>query len=291
MKKNNIQFVELNKNNNKVLLLSDIESRLNILNFENNIDSNFQNNFIENVFLLKIKEGDFQLSLDILEKNIVKNSESILLESGFLIENSKLRSRLVHLNHDDPQEMRIGIILSNREDRQKYNQNVLRGISAFFSSTAVQGVHYKIEIEEANSDEGSLSTAALNLIFDKHIHTLIVTEGFKDIKDLNYLVDMFSIPTIFPEKNNEMILSSKKDLNYLKIISENGRFKNSFEELLNSDLKTLRIESKIFDAFILLRNMQYLANGSQNAQINKIMKDGNWKIDGVSIYEGFGSVR
>ena len=88
-----------------------------------------------------------------------------------------------------------------------------------------------------------------------------------------------------------MILSSKKDLNYLKIISENGRFKNSFEELLNSDLKTLRIESKIFDAFILLRNMQYLANGSQNAQINKIMKDGNWKIDGVSIYEGFGSVR
>ena len=238
-----------------------------------------------------MKEGDFQLSLDILEKNIVKNSESILLESGFLIENSKLRSRLVHLNHDDPQEMRIGIILSNREDRQKYNQNVLRGISAFFSSTAVQGVHYKIEIEEANSDEGSLSTAALNLIFDKHIHTLIVTEGFKDIKDLNYLVDMFSIPTIFPEKNNEMILSSKKDLNYLKIISENGRFKNSFEELLNSDLKTLRIESKIFDAFILLRNMQYLANGSQNAQINKIMKDGNWKIDGVSIYEGFGSVR
>ena len=129
------------------------------------------------------------------------------------------------------------------------------------------------------------------IIFEKHIHTLIVTEGFKDIKDLNYLVDMFSIPTIFPEKNNEMILSSKKDLNYLKIISENGRFKNSFEELLNSDLKTLRIESKIFDAFILLRNMQYLANGSQNAQINKIMKDGNWKIDGVSIYEGFGNIR
>ncbi len=291
MKKNNIQSVDLNKNNNKVLLLSDIESRLNILNFENNIDSNFQNNFIENVFLLKMKEGDFQLSLDILEKNIVKNPESILLESGFLIENSKLRSRLVHLNHDDPQEMRIGIILSNREDRQKYNQNVLRGISAFFSSTAVQGVRYKIEIEEANSDEGSLSAAALNLIFEKHIHTLIVTEGFKDIKDLNYLVDMFSIPTIFPEKNNEMILSSKKDLNYLKIISENGRFKNSFEELLNSDFKTLRIESKIFDAFILLRNMQYLANGSQNAQLNKIMKDGNWKIDGVSIYEGFASVR
>ncbi len=291
MKKNNIQSVDLNKNTNKIILLSDIESRLNILNFENNLDSNFQNNFIENVFLLKMKEGEFQLSLDILEKNIVKNPESILLESGFLIENSKLRSRLVHLNHDDPQEMRIGLILSNREDRQKYNQNVLRAISAFFSSTAVQGVHYKIEIEEANSDEGSLSTAALNLIFDKHIHTLIVAEGFKGLKDLNYLVDMFSIPTIFPEKNNEMILSSKKDLNYLKIISENGRFKNSFEELLNSDLKTLGVESKIFDAFILLRNLQYLANGSQNAQINKIMKDGNWKIDGVSIYEGFGSVR
>lgn len=290
MKKNNIQSLEINKNSSKLLLINDIEARLSILNFENNMDSNFQNNFIENVFLLKMKEGDLQLSLDILEKNIIKNPESILLESGLLIDNSKIRSRLVHLNHDDPQDMRIGIILANRIDRQKFNQNVLRAVSAFLSSTAARGVHYTIQIEETNSDEGSLSLAGLNLIFDKHIHAIIVPEGFKSSKDLNYLGEIFSIPVLFPNKNNESI-SSLSDLNSLKMVSEKGRFKNSFEEMLESNINVLEIESKIFDAFILLRNIQYLANGSQSAQLGKVIKEGNWKIDGVSIYEGFNKIK
>jgi len=75
------------------------------------------------------------------------------------------------------------------------------------------------------------------------------------------------------------------------MISEKGRFKNIFEDFLHAKSNNLGIESKIFDAFILLRNMQYLANGSQSAQLEKVMLEGNWKIDGVSVYEGFGGVR
>ncbi len=293
MKKENIQSVEINKFTNKKILLSDIESRLSILNFENHMDSEFQGNYIENVFLLKMKEGDYQLSLDILEKNIIKNQGSMILGSGFWVSNSRLRSRLVHFIHDDPQEMRVGVLLANRKDRQKYNQNVLRSISAFLSSTAVHGVHYFIDIEESNSDEGSLSQAALKLIFDKHVHAIIVAEGFNSKHDLIALTNLFSVPVLFPDQTSENISSQKelKSINSLKMISEKGSFKNTFEEILHAKLSSLTIESKIFDAFIVLRNMQYLANGSQSAQLEKIMMEGNWKINGVSIYEGFGGLK
>jgi hypothetical protein len=293
MKKENIQSVEINKYTNKIISFSDIESRLSILNFENNMDSGFQNNYIENVFLLKMREGNYQLSLDILEKNLVKNQGSIILDSGFFISNSKLRSRLVHLTHDDPQEMRVGILLANREDRQKYNQNVLRSISAFLTSTAVRGVHYFINIEESNNDEGSLSQAALKLIFDKHVHSIIVAEGFYNQSDLIALANIFSVPVLLPDQNSENISNQKelKSMNSLKVISEKGSFKNTFEEILDAKINSLSIESKIFDAFIILRNMQYLANGSQSAQLEKVIMEGNWKIDGISVYEGFGKIR
>lgn len=293
MKKENFQSVEINKYTNRSITFSDIETRLSILNFENNMDSGLQNDFIENVFLLKIREGDYQLALEILEKNLLKNQESIVLDSGFLISNSRLRSRLVRLTHDDPQEMRVGVLLANRPDRQKYNQNVLRSISAFLSSTAARGVHYFIQIEESNSDEGSLSQAALKLIFDKHVHSMIVAEGFYDHGDLIALANLFSVPVLFPDQTSENISNQKelKSMNSLKMISEKGSFKNTFEEILRAKVNSLGIESKIFDAFILLRNIQYLANGSQSAQLEKIMREGNWKVDGVSIYEGFGGVK
>lgn len=289
MRKNNIQYVEINKYTNNKISISDIESRISVLNFENNMDSEFPNNYIENVFLLKMKEGNYQFSLDILEKNLLKNQESILLDSGFLISNSQLRSRLVHLTHDDPQEMRVGVLLANREDRQKYNQNVLRSISAFLSSTAARGVHYVINIEESNKDEGSLSQSALKLIFDKHVHSIIVTEGFSNQNDLIFLANLFAIPVLLPNQTSENVSNQKelKSMNSLKIISEQGRFKSTFEKILHAKVNSLGIESKIFDAFILLRNMQYLANGSQSAQLEKLISEGNWKIDGVSVYEGF----
>ena len=293
MKKENIQSVEVNKYTNKKISISDIETRISILNFDNNMDSEFQNSFIENVFLLKMREGDYQLSLDILEKNLLKNPRSIILDSGLYVSNLRLRSRLVQLLHDDPQEMRVGILLANREDRQKYNQNVLRSISAFLSSTASKGVHYVIDIEESNNDEGSLSQAALKLIFDKHVHSIIVAEGFYNQIDLISLANFFSVPVLFPDQTSENVSNQKdfKTINSLKIISEKGSFKDAFEEILQAKVNSLGIESKIFDAFILLRNMQYLANGSQSAQLEKVIMEGNWKVDGISIYEGFGAIR
>ncbi|APJ04882.1 hypothetical protein AXG55_13660 [Silvanigrella aquatica] len=293
MKKENMQEVEINKYANKNITISDIEERLSILNFESNVNSGFPENYVENVFLLKMKEGDNQQALDILEKNLLKNEDSIILNSGLFIVNSQLRSRLIKLNHDDPKEMRVGLILANKPDRQKYNQNVLRSISAFLSSPAAQGVSYFIDIMEANTNEGSLSQAAEKLIFEKHVHTILVMEGFKYQNDLTYLAKIFSIPVFFLNQNSEKISYSKdlKSMDSLKFISNNGKFKNLFENILEGKLNQLGLESKVFDIFILLRNMQYLANGSQSAQLEKIIREGNWKIDGVSIYEGFGGLR
>ena len=293
MKKENFQHVEINKYTNKKISISDIEARLSVLNFESNMDSSFQGNYIENVFLLKLKQGNYQLALDILEKNIIQNQESIILDSGFFISNSRLRSRLVHLNNDDPQEMRVGVLLANKENREQYNQNILRSISAFLSSTAAKGVHYVIHIQEANSNEGSLSQAALKLIFDNHVHSIIVTEGFRNHNDLVYLANIFAIPLLCPDKVSQNILNQKdlKFMNSLKVVSEKGSFKNAFEEMLNTRIEKLGIESKVFDAFILLRNMQYLTNGSQSAQLEKAIIEGNWKIDGISIYEGFRNLK
>lgn len=293
MKKENFQLIELNKYVNKNISLFDVTTRMSILSFDDTISSTFQDNYIENVFLSKFKEGNYQYALEILEKNIVKNSENIVLNTGLLINNSLLRSRLVRLIHDNPQEMRIGILLANKENRQEYNQNALRGVSAFLSSSAANGVNYTIKIFEVNKDGGSLSQQGLKLIFEDHVHSLIVTEGFSDLSDLLSLASLFSIPVILPEQQTENIFANNelKDISSLKMVSDKGRFKKTFEGLLQGRTETLKLEAKIFDALILLRNSQYLANGSQSAQLEKIIREGHWKVDGIAVYEGLEIVK
>jgi hypothetical protein len=172
--------------------------------------------------------------------------------------------------------MRIGLILANKKDRQIYNQNFLRSISAFVNSSASQDVTYSFYIEEAKQDEGSLSLAASSLIFDKKVHAIIVSEGFNNNNDLISLSNFFSFPVIYVDKN---------DINPLKKISNNGSFKEVFEFSLNAKLKNLTLESSVFDALIFLRNLHFLAGGSQSSELTKAMKKGNWNIDGISIYE------
>lgn len=293
MKKENLNKIQINNYSNYTIIQSDIIERLSMLNFDNNMDNNFQNNFIENALLINIRAGNYEKSLDIIEKNIFKNAENFILSDSFEVNKIQLRSRLLKLINDNPQEMRVGIVLANRNDRQEYNQNFLRGISAFLASSAAIGVHYTVEIEEANRDEGSLSEAAIKLIFNKNVHVLVIAEGFNEQDDLVNLANLFSIPLVFPRKNSENIFSQKyaNDINSLNMISENGNFRNSFEKILNAKIDNLSIEAKVFDAFILFRNLQYIANGSQSAQLEKIITNDNWKINGVSIYEGIRNIK
>lgn len=285
MKKNNYQTVELSKVNNNGLSFIDVEARLSVLNFENNMENNFQSNFIESVLLAKIKDGDFQQALEILEKNIIKNQDSILINSGISISNDQIRARLLRLESDSPQEMRIGILLPNIKDRQKNNQNVLRAVSVFLASPAANGVKYQFYVEECNIDEGSLSTAAAKLIFDNYVQALIIPEGFHNKNDLNYLSQMFAIPVIYSEQNL-IYNSTYNNFNSIQLISANGKFRDFFEDILSKDRNSEKIEEKIFDALILLRNAQYLANSSQNTELEKVIRSGHWKIEGVSAYEG-----
>ncbi|RDB35173.1 MAG: hypothetical protein DCC88_11560 [Spirobacillus cienkowskii] len=278
MKNHNFEYVEIDKFLSQKVSLHDLETRLIVLNHEKNIDSEFDNNYIENVFLLKIKNGDYQSALDILEKNLIKNEDSIIFDSGMYIKNSSLRGRLIHLINDNPLEMRIGIILANKKDRQIYNQNILRSISAFVNSSASQDVSYSFYIEEAKQDEGSLSLVGSSLIFDKKVHAIIASGDFKNNNDLISLSNFFSFPVIYIDKN---------DINPLKKISNNGSFKDVFEFNLNGKLKNLILESSVFDALIFLRNLHFLAGRAQSSELVKAMKKGNWNIDGISIYESF----
>lgn len=283
MKKNNMQFIEPLKINNKKLTIEDAEGRLSILNFESNMGNYFQGTFIENVLLTKMKEGDFQIALNILEKNIIKNNDNILINNGINISNNKIRSRLIHLINDQPFEMRIGIILPNHKDRQKSNQDILRAISVFLASPAVNGVKYELFIAETNTDEGSLSVGAIKMIFDNYVHALIIPEGFKARNELLNFGQFFSMPIIFSEENLSYF-SDLKNYNSIKMTSEKGRFRDYFEKSIVNMSKN-KIEEKIFDAFILLRNMHYLANSSQNTELDKIIRSGRWKIEGASAYE------
>ncbi|KAB8031081.1 hypothetical protein [Fluviispira multicolorata] len=297
MKKQNYQYISLNKEETKKISLFDIESRLSVLNFDENISSEFSNDYVANVFISKMKEGDHSTALEILEKKSSQNAESITFDSGINIKNSLLRSRLVQLLHDNPQEMRIGVILANGEKKQQYNQNFLRGISSFLSSTATNGVNYKIYIEETKNDGGHLSSKAFDHIFKNYVHALIIGDGFYNNEDLKKLSRLFSIPIIFPNDNKinnkdiSSLSSELKEMNSIKMVSENGKFKNYFESSLQEKIQNLSIESKVFDSLILIRNMQFLANGSQSAELEKIMHETNWKINGIAIYENYNSLK
>ena len=140
-------------------------------------------------------------------------------------------------------------------------------------------------MEECNIDEGSLSTAAVKLIFDNYVQALIIPEGFHNKNDLNYLSQMFAIPVIYSEQNL-IYNSTYNNFNSIQLISANGKFRDFFEDILSKDRKSEKIEEKIFDALILLRNAQYLANSSQNTELEKVIRSGHWKIEGVSAYEG-----
>ncbi len=293
MKKNNFQTVSLNKEDTKKLTLFDVEARLSVLNFDENISSEFSNDFVANVFLTKIKDGDYATALDILEKNIVKSSDSLTFFSGISISNSAIRNRLVHLINDNPQEMRIGIILEKSKKNQKYKQNFLRGVSAFLSSTAVSGVTYKFYIAESKNDGGRLSGEAFELIFNKHIHTLLIGDGFDDVSDLSKLTKLFSIPLLIPSDKKEFLAVSRNinDLSSIKRLSEKGKFNDYFANALQENINNLSTESQVFDSLILIRNMQFLANGSQSAEIDKMLKDANWKVNGIAVYENSNPIK
>ncbi len=293
MKKNNFQTVSLDKEDTKKLTLFDVEARLSVLNFDENIASEFSNDFVANVFLTKIKDGDYSTALEILEKNIVKNSDSLTLLSGISINNSAIRNRLVHLINDNPQEMRIGIILEKSRKNQKYKQNFLRGVSAFLSSSAISGVSYEFYIVESKNDGGRLSGEAYELIFKKHIHTLLIGEGFEDLSELSKLTKLFSIPLLIPSDKKEFLVVSRdsNDLSSIKRLSEKGKFNDYFEKILQENIKNLSTESQVFDSIILIRNMQFLANGSQSAQIDKMLKDAYWKVNGIAVYENSNPIK
>ncbi|WGL61211.1 hypothetical protein QEJ31_06350 [Pigmentibacter sp. JX0631] len=286
MKKNNFIEVNMLNTSNKRIKVEDIESRLSVLNFDKNIDNEFQANFIENVLLAKIKEGDLQLALNILEKNIISNRDSLLLNFGINLSNDKIRTRIIKLISDDPLEMRIGIILPINKNRQESNQNILRSISSFLASPAVNGVKYNIIPIESNLDEGSLSEAAEKLIFRDLVHSIIVPESFKDKNDLNYLANIFSIPVIYTGKNLSFSSSNNSSFNSIKYISKNGKFRDYFEDLIKPKDNDYNEEEKIFDALIILRNIHYLANSSQNFELDKVIHSGHWKVEGISSYEG-----
>ncbi|BBH54451.1 hypothetical protein [Fluviispira sanaruensis] len=293
MKKNNFQTVSLDKEDTKKLTLFDVEARLSVLNFDENIASEFSNDFVANVFLTKIKDGDYSTALEILEKNIVKNSDSLTLLSGISINNSAIRNRLVHLINDNPQEMRIGIILEKSRKNQKYKQNFLRGVAAFLSSSAISGVSYEFYIVESKNDGGRLSGEAYELIFKKHIHTLLIGEGFEDLSELSKLTKLFSIPLLIPSDKKEFLVVSRdsNDLSSIKRLSEKGKFNDYFEKILQENIKNLSTESQVFDSLILIRNMQFLANGSQSAQIDKMLKDAYWKVNGIAVYENSNPIK
>ena len=270
---------------NKRIKLEDIESRLSVLNFDKNIDNEFQTSFIENVLLTKIKEGDLHLALNILEKNIISNKDSLLINLGINLSNDKIRTRIIKLISDDPLEMRIGIILPLTKNRQESNQNILRSISSFLASPAVNGVKYNIIPIESNLDEGSLSEAAEKLIFRDLVHSIIVPDNYSGKNDLNYLANIFSIPVIYTGKNL-YFSNSDSSFNSIKFISKNGKFRDYFEDILKPKDNDFELEEKIFDALIILRNIHYLANSSQNFELDKVIHSGHWKVEGISTYEG-----
>ncbi|WP_158998593.1 hypothetical protein [Pigmentibacter ruber] len=285
MKKNNFQEINILNNSNRSIKIEDIESRLSVLNFDSNIEDEFQSSFIENVLLAKIKDGDLPVALELLEKNIIANKDSLLVNFGLNISNDKIRTRIIKLISDDPLEMRVGIILPLSKNRQESNQNILRSVSSFLASPAVIGVKYNIFITEANLDEGSLSEAAEKLIFNDLVHSIIVPDGFKNKNDLNYLANIFSIPVIYTEKNLSFS-SSNSNFNSIKFISQTGKFRDYFEDIIKPKDSDFNLEEKIFDALIILRNIHYLANTSQNFELDKIIHSGHWKVEGISTYEG-----
>ena len=86
MIKDNIKDIVFEKIGNKKISLFDIDERLSILQFNSKIDSSFDKNYVSQVFLNRVKEGEYALALNILDKKIIANPEMISLDLGILLE-------------------------------------------------------------------------------------------------------------------------------------------------------------------------------------------------------------
>ncbi len=109
------------------------------------------------------------------ELNSLQNSGTSqpFSEIGLNLTSDKMMSRVRQITEDSAKNVRVGIVLAAGSTFTKYNYQILKGISAFANSSAVNGVNYSFHVRAVGADSGSAEDAALRLILDESVHVIM----------------------------------------------------------------------------------------------------------------------
>ena len=143
----------------------------------------------------KISQGDNAAALAILKSLPSASAQKELLNSvGIGTAPERILGRLESLSKDNPRHMRIGIILPAGSPLTRFKNRVLKSISAFANSSAVQEVSYSFYVRGIQGDTGAAESAALNLLLNEHVHAIVGPISAPQVLGVSESAALFGVP-------------------------------------------------------------------------------------------------
>jgi hypothetical protein len=124
----------------------------------------------------------------------LRQQQTLLEEIGIGVSPDRVASRLARLQSDDPRSLRVGVVLPVGEFYTKFNSRILRSISAFAASSAVNGVTISFAVKAVNPDVGSAETAAVELALDDHVHVIVGPVSNSQTLGVMSVAHLFAVP-------------------------------------------------------------------------------------------------
>lgn len=120
--------------------------------------------------------------------------KELLLSVGIGIAPERILTRLEALAKDNPRQMRIGIILPAGSPLTRFKNRILKSVSAFANSSAVQEVTYSFYVRGIQADTGAAEEAALNLLLNEHVHAIVGPISAPQVLGVTEAAALFGVP-------------------------------------------------------------------------------------------------
>lgn len=145
----------------------------------------------------RLAQGDTAGALALLNAASTPENQRALMRSvGVGVNPDKLIGRLNTLLRDQPRQMRVGIILPAGTQLTRFKHRVLRAVSAFANSSAVQEMAYSFHIRGVHGDVGAAEDAALSLLMNEHVHAFVGPISALQALGVSDVAALYGVPVL-----------------------------------------------------------------------------------------------